>query len=153
VLYTSEEYGGHGGRAYRDAHAAELARHVAALECDSGGFSPRGFGVQSTDDAVAFVRALGAGLAPLGPLKISAGGSGVDVAPLVEAGVPGLGHRVHGAEYFHYHHSPADTFDKIDPDALARNVAAVAALVYAIAETPTSLRSVAEAGEAARDAE
>ena len=63
------------------------------------------------------------------------------IGPVVEAGVPGIGHRVRGP-YFNFHHSPADTFDKIDPEHLARNVAAVAALVYALAEERTPLELI-----------
>jgi len=65
----------------------------------------------------------------------------------VEEGVPGIGHRVRG-NYFDYHHSPADTFDKIDPDLMARNIAAIGHLVRALADEPVALRDrmVEEAG-------
>jgi carboxypeptidase Q len=139
VLYTAEEIGGYGGRAYRSAHANEVAHHVAALECDSGAFPPRGFSLRGTEAALAYLQQLATGLAPLGPLEIVAGGAGVDINPLVTAGVPGIGLRVDGSDYFAYHHSPADTFDKIDPEQLARNVAAVAALIYAVAEADEPL--------------
>jgi carboxypeptidase Q len=145
VLFTAEEIGAYGGDAYRDAHADELPRHVAALECDSGAFPIRGFSVQAPPSVVAHVQGLAAALAPLGQLEIRKGGSGADVGPIVKQGVPGIGHRVRGEDYFHYHHSPADTFDKIDPEHLAANVAAVAALVYALAEEPVSLRDLANA--------
>jgi len=145
VLYTGEELGGYGGRAYQQAHQAELDRYVAALESDSGAFAPAGFTVRADSLVIERVAAYCAPLATLGANEVRAGWSGVDIRPLTEDGVPGIGHRVHGERYFDYHHSPADTFDKIDRDDLARNVAAVAALIYAIAEDPVSLRQSADA--------
>ena len=145
VLYTCEELGGYGGRAYQQAHQAELDQYVAALESDSGAFPPAGFTVRADSLVIERVAAYCAPLTTLGASDVRAGWSGVDIRPLTEDGVPGIGHRVHGERYFDYHHSPADTFDKIDPDDLARNVAAVAALIYAIAEDPVSLRQLADA--------
>jgi hypothetical protein len=79
-------------------------------------------------------------LAVLGADSVWAGWVGVDIGPLVREGVPGIGHRTQTNHYFDYHHSPADTFDKIDPTILAQNVAAVAAVTYALAEDPEPLR-------------
>ena len=139
VLYTAEEIGVYGGRAYRDAHADELDRHVAALESDSGAFAPRGFSVAGDSLAVERVRALAAPLAALGADAVTAGGSGADIGPLVERGVPGIGHRVEGDTYFHYHHSPADNLDKVDPALVVRNVRAIAGLARALADDPLPL--------------
>ena len=141
VLFTSEEYGGQGGDAYRDAHQHE--HHVAALESDSGCFAPAGFSVQSSPAVVEHVAALAAPLADLGAADVTAGGSGVDVEPLVATGVPGLGHRTHNEAYFNYHHSPADALETISPDDLSANVAAVAALVLAIGDDPVDLLGMA----------
>jgi len=142
VLFADEENSQTGGKAYAAAHAGELARHVAALESDSGGFAPLGFSVQGDSAAVARVRALARPLTAVGAAEITPGGSGVDVSFIVKQGVPGLGHRVDGARYFDYHHSPADTFDKVDAHDLARNVAAVAALAWQLAEDPEPLHRV-----------
>lgn len=139
VLYTAEEIGVYGGRAYRDAHAHELDRHVAALESDSGAFAPRGFSVAGDSLTVERVRALAAPLAALGADAVVAGGSGADIGPLVERGVPGIGHRVEGDTYFHYHHSPADDLDKVDPALVVRNARAIAGLARALADDPVPL--------------
>ncbi|HOX26054.1 MAG TPA: M20/M25/M40 family metallo-hydrolase [Candidatus Krumholzibacteria bacterium] len=139
VLFTSEEYGGHGGRAYVEAHAGEVARHVLALESDSGTFAPAGFSVRADSLTIAALESYAASLARLGADSLYAGWAGVDIGPLVEQGVLGVGHRVHGDEYFRYHHSPADTWDAVRPDDLAANVAAVAAFVYAVADSPDPL--------------
>jgi carboxypeptidase Q len=139
VLYTAEEIGVYGGRAYRDAHEHELDRHVVALESDSGAFAPRGFSVAGDSLAVERVRALAAPLAPLGADAVTAGGSGADIGPLVERGVPGIGHRVDGNTYFRYHHSPADDLDKVDPALVVLNTRAIAGLARALADDPEPL--------------
>jgi carboxypeptidase Q len=148
VLFANEEFGGDAGRAYLEAHRAELDRHVAAIESDSGCFPPTGFSVRATPAVLARVKQLAAPLAGLGAAEVFEGWAGVDIGPIVEQGVPGLAHRTDNAEsYFLYHHSPADTFDKIKPADLTANVTAVAALVWAIADDPVSLRSVGSAQE------
>ncbi len=143
VLYQDEENSQSGGQAYAVGHADELPRHVAALECDSGGFRPTGFSVSFDEIAVARVRQLAQPLREIGADSVAAGGSGADVAAIVKLGVPGLGERTDpAANYFDYHHSPADTFDKIDARLLAQNVAAVAVMAWSIAEDPKPLRAV-----------
>jgi len=146
VLFSSEEYGGQGGNAYLAAHEHEVDTIIAALESDSGGFAPDGFSVRADDAVIERVRAMAAPLAAIGADNVRKGWAGVDIGPLVELGVPGIGHRTRNDDYFHYHHSPADTFDKVDPEDLAANVAAVAALVYAIAEAPEPLRQYQSQG-------
>ena len=139
VLYTAEEIGVYGGRAYRDAHRNEIDRHVAALESDSGAFEPRGFSVAGDSLAVVRVAQLAAPLAVFGADSVTAGGSGADIGPLVELGVPGIGHRVAGETYFHFHHAPSDHLDKVDPALLSRNTAAIAGLARALADDPNPL--------------
>ncbi len=133
VLFASEERGGHAGDAYLEAHRDELDRHVAAFESDSGCFAPAGFSVTGSAAAIGRVAQLAAPLAGLGAGEVREGGAGVDIGPIVEAGVPGIGHRVHNDRYFDYHHSPADTLDKVEPEHLAANVAAVAGLLWGLA--------------------
>jgi len=145
VLYGCEEFGGIAGDAYRDAHRDEIDRHVAALEGDSGGFPPAGFSLRADSLVIARVAELAAPLRALAADSVWAGWAGMDIQSLVELGVPGIGQRTHADDYFWYHHSPADTFDKIDPEALAKNVAAVAVLLYAIAEDPTPLWNLGRA--------
>ncbi len=142
IWYTAEEIGGYGGRAYRDAHADELDRHIAALESDSGAFPPKGFSVKGDSLTVLSVAEMAAPLAPLGADQVRPGGAGVDVDPICQRGVPGIGHRTDTGIYFHYHHSPADTFDKIVAGDMARNVAAIAGLVRAVCDDPNPLRGI-----------
>jgi carboxypeptidase Q len=139
VLYMNEENGSAGGKGYAAAHAGELSRHVAALESDSGAGRPLGISVHSGGQGAALLQPW---LAPLSSLELSAEdgeSGGADIGPLGLAGVPFVGVRVDGKIYFDIHHSPADTFDKIDPESLAKDAAAFAVTAYALAEMPQPL--------------
>jgi len=140
VLFTNEENGVRGGKAYAKDHAAELPKTVLAIESDSGGFAPRGFSfaaLPETKDRVAarladVMTLLGA----LGPMRVFSLGGGTDIEPMVPAGVPALELVTDGRHYFDYHHTEADTLDKVDPAELAANVAVIAALAYVAADLP-----------------
>ena len=138
VHFTAEEYGALGGKAYLEAHRSELDRHVLAIESDSGAYAPRGFSVSADSTVVEALALAAAPLARVAPVEWSVhkGGSGADIGAIVREGVPGVGHRVDTTHYFDVHHSGADTFEKVDPDYLARNVAAIAGLIYTVAESP-----------------
>jgi len=139
VGWTNEENGGRGGQAYRDAHKAELDKHVAAIESDGGTFKFRGFGFTGTDSAFAVVNQIARLLKPLGGDSATIGGGGADIGPIMQLGVPGLSHNVDGTRYFWYHHTEADNVDKIDPRELAENVAAMAIMAYVLADLPMPL--------------
>lgn len=133
VLFTNEEFGLRGGKAYFEAHGKEP--HVAAIESDSGAGAPQGFGVAGKDQApVTALQRFAPLFASLGASDIEAGWGGADISPLTEAGVLSLSLRPDGSRYFDVHHSPADTIDKIDPDHIQRNAAAMALMAYILAE-------------------
>ncbi len=140
VLYTSEEIGVRGGHAYAEAHAAELARHVAAFETDVGAGAPLGFRMDALPAALADARALVTLLAPIGATSLDTGFAGADIAQMRPAGVPLLGLVSDPTHYFDVHHSAADTLDKIDPANLGRNVAAMATMGFVVADRATSWR-------------
>lgn len=139
VLWTNEENGLRGGTGYRDAHAAELDRHILAIESDAGVFKPTGFGFSGSDAAYAVVREIGALLEPIGAGTITRGGGGADVGPLAREGVPVMGLSVDGSRYFYYHHTDADTMDKLDPRDMGLCVAAMAVMAYVVADLPDPL--------------
>ncbi len=143
VHFTCEEMGGFGGRAYLETHRFELGNHILALESDAGSFAPLGFTVDADSLVLNHLQELAAPLAQVvpGSWEVRPGGSGVDVGPLARAGIPGVGHWVDTTHYFDVHHSLADTFEKIDPDLLSRNVAVIAGFVFSVANDPVSLRS------------
>lgn len=141
VLWTAEEVGLYGARAYAKQHADELDRHVAAIEADIGSFQPIGYGVDCKDEARRDVaarqmREILALCERIGPLKLNVGSSAPDVSPMKPAGVVVMGHNTDPAHYFDYHHTHADTVDKIDPAELSKNVALMATVAYIIADMP-----------------
>ncbi|MGH7719909.1 MAG: M28 family metallopeptidase [Gemmatimonadaceae bacterium] len=134
VLWTNEENGLRGANAYRDAHAAELDQHVLAIESDAGVFRPRGFGFTGSDAAYAMVKEIGTLLAPIGADSVARGGGGADIGPIMARGVPGMGLNVDGTRYFWYHHTDADTMDKLDQREIALCVATMAVMAYVVAD-------------------
>jgi len=139
VGWTNEENGGKGGNGYRDAHRNELEKHVLAIESDGGVFKPSGFGFTGSDQAFAIVQQVGKLLERIGAGQITRGGGGADIAPIMQLGVPGMGLNVDGTRYFWFHHSEADTLDKLDPREVALCVAAMAVMAYVIADLPEPL--------------
>ena len=144
VLFTNEENGLRGGKAYAADHAAELPKHVAALESDSGGFAPTGFGVGHVDEAKGGrartrMTDLVSLLRDLGATTITPGGGGADVGQMKAAGVPQISLDVDNRLYFDYHHTRADTLDKVNAQDLADMVAATAVFAYVVADMPGRL--------------
>lgn len=145
VMWTNEENGTRGGRGYRDAHRAQLEKHALAIESDNGVFRPFGFRFQGTDAALATMRQIARLLEPIGATRMEPGEGEADVGPIIEQGVPGLALDVDGTKYFWYHHSSADTIDKLDPGEFARCVAAMAVAAYVVADMPGTLPRAAPA--------
>jgi carboxypeptidase Q len=139
VGWTNEENGGRGGQAYRDAHRNELDKHVLAIESDGGVFKPLGFGFTGSPAALAIVRQVGPLLERVGAGVVGPGGGGADIAPIMALGVPGMGLSVDGTRYFWFHHSEADTVDKLDPKEVAQCAAAMAIMAYVVADLPQRL--------------
>jgi carboxypeptidase Q len=144
--WTNEENGLRGAAAYRDRHAAALERHVLAIESDNGVFRPLGVAFTGSDAAFARIREIAALLAPIGADSARRGGGGADIGPLMQRGVPGLSPIVDGERYFWFHHSEADTVDKLDPGDVARVVAVLAVVAYVVADLPEPLPRAAASG-------
>ncbi len=145
VLWTNEENGMAGGRAYAKDHADELSKHVAAIEADSGVFKPVGYSLDCLDKdrlriAERQVSEILSLIEPhIGPMSTKVGHSGADVGQMKDAGFVLMGHRVEGSKYFDYHHTMADTIDKVDPREISENVAVLATMAYIIADMPERL--------------
>ena len=139
VGWTNEENGGRGGQAYRDAHRAEVDKHVLAIESDGGVFKPQGFSFTGSDAAVDMLKQIALLLNRIDAGAMVKGGGGADIGPIMALGVPGLGLNVDGTKYFWYHHTEADTIDKLDPNEMARCVAAMAVMAYVAADMPETL--------------
>ena len=139
VAWTNEENGLRGGTGYRDAHTAEVDKHILAIESDGGVFKPRGFGFTGSDSAYVIVRQVGSLLRAIGADSIARGGGGADIGPLMQRGVPGMGLNVDGTKYFWYHHTDSDTMDKLDAREMAECVATMAVMAYVVADLPEAL--------------
>lgn len=143
VLFTNEENGVRGAKAYAADHAGELGNTILAVESDGGGFSPRGFSLDAKPEILeptaTKLREIMQLLAPLHAMKIDTGYAGTDVSPMIAGGVPALELMTDNRTYFDIHHTDADTLDKVDPQQLADDVAAVAVLAYVVADMPDRL--------------
>ena len=133
VLFMNEENGLNGGRTYFADHRNE--KHVAAIESDAGAAAPTGFVTTISGDALQSLQTRVAVLDRIGAATFDSGNkeTGADTSFLVESGVPGFSLVPDPLQYFDYHHSPADTLDKVDAMDLAKNSGAVAVLAWALA--------------------
>ena len=139
VLWTNEENGLRGARAYAERHRQELSKHILAIESDRGTFRPTGFSFHGNDQANAFVGQFASLLDGIHADKIVRGGAGADVEQLAPAGVPVMELTVEDSNYFWFHHTAADTPDKVNPKDLSQCAAAMAVMAYGIADLPESL--------------
>ena len=134
IAWMNEENGLAGGKAYAKEHEKEIANHFAAMEIDGGAGHP--LGINTTlpretkglfEPVAKILQTSGAGL--LNFIE----NAGADIGPLKKLGVPGFSPIQDNRTYFHYHHTAADTLDKIVPQELAENAAVVAVTAYALA--------------------
>lgn len=135
VLFMNEENGLAGGRAYWAASNAAEEFHLAAIESDRGGFTPRGFSAQAEDEVFTdYYRRLNDWLPLLEPygLGFTAGGSGADISGLRSQGGLLLGFVPDSQRYFDYHHTANDTFETVNRRELELGAASITSLVYLI---------------------
>jgi len=135
IAWMDEEDGGQGHDAYAVAHQPDIPNHVAAIESDLGADHPLGFLVKAPAAALPWLAPVQTVLASFGAnlLKEVDFSPGADITPLSKLGVPTLGILQDGRTYFNYHHTAADTLDKIDPRQLRENAAAMAVMAHALA--------------------
>ena len=168
VFWVNEENGGAGGRAYRQLLGDKVSNHVAAIEMDGGAEKPLGMsygafaggGRRSATPAApapgtppparpamtpedrqsqGMMRDIVSLLGPIGADSLSPGGGGSDIGPIVAEGVPALSPRTVGEHYFDWHHTEADTLDKVDPDSFKRNTAMLSVVAYIVADMDDQL--------------
>ncbi|MVM35099.1 M20/M25/M40 family metallo-hydrolase [Spirosoma sp. HMF4905] len=130
VMFMNEENGLRGGVQYADLAKKNNEKHMAAVESDAGGFTPRGFGIVGTPEQRAKVMPWKPLLAPYGLLEIGAGGGGADIGPLAQSGTVLFGFRPDSQRYFDYHHTAVDNFEVVSQRELELGAASMAALIY-----------------------
>jgi len=135
IAWMNEENGLAGGKTYALDHAKELANHFAAMETDGGAGHPLGFSYSTKVEAKGLLEPVAKILQDSGAgiLTFSEHAGGADIGPITKQGVPGFSPIQDNRTYFFYHHTAADTLDKIVPRELAENAAVVAVTAYALA--------------------
>jgi len=134
VAWMNEENGLAGSKQYAKDYHKEWMNHFAAMETDGGADHPLGINVKAKPEVkkilapvAAILQASGAGMLNL------VEHCGADIGPMEKAGVPSFSPIQDSRFYFNYHHTAADTLDKIVPKQLAENAAVIAVLAYALA--------------------
>jgi len=135
IAWMDEENGGKGHDVYAKEHAAEMANHAAAIESDLGADHPLGFQAKINPAALPILKPVQDILQSFGAnlIHLSERAPGADITPMAKAGVPTFGLMQDNRTYFNYHHTAADTLDKIVPQELRENAAAMAVMGYALA--------------------
>jgi carboxypeptidase Q len=130
VMFMNEENGLRGGLEYAKQAGLKKEKHIAAIESDRGGFTPRGFTMTATDPVKAKIRSWKPLFEPYGLTDFSQEGGGADISPLEPMGVPVLEFLPDSQRYFDYHHTQEDTIDKVSRRELELGAASMTALVY-----------------------
>jgi hypothetical protein len=159
VFWVNEENGGRGGEAYLKWVGDKVLNHVAAIEMDEGAERPLGFGYSwsfggrragpafdveqkrnaEQDRSFKLCQEIGQLLAPIQATQVNQGGGGSDIGPIVAKGVPSLSPTTTAEHYFDWHHTQADTVDKVNPTEFKKNTALLAVLAYILADMPEHL--------------
>jgi carboxypeptidase Q len=137
IAWMSEEEGSEGAAAYMLDHKEEFANHIGAIESDLGADHPTGIYYAGKPALGQWLRPLSEVLDGIGAgTLISSPETGEDIGGLTAKGVPSFAPVQDNRFYFNYHHTAADTFDKVDPRHLNENAALMAVLAYALADSP-----------------
>lgn len=132
VFFMNEENGNMGGKSYAAIAKAKNEKHLAAVESDRGGFTPRGFSCDGPDNYIAMIQGFEPLLQPYDLHDFNKGYGGVDIGPLKEVypGIPLFGFVPDSQRYFDYHHAPSDIFENVNKRELELGAASVAAFLY-----------------------
>jgi Zn-dependent M28 family amino/carboxypeptidase len=166
VFWVNEENGEAGGTAYRKLVGGKIGDYVAAIEMDGGAEKPLGMGYggfgslmpgakvvsvsqMPAEDQRSFtaLQDIASLLGSIGADTVSVGGGGSDIEALVADGVPSLSPRTTAAHYFDWHHTEADTLDKVDPVEFRKNAAMLSVVAYVLADMDGRLAGHKSAAE------
>lgn len=139
VLWTNEENGARGASAFAQSQSPNAPNILLAIESDSGTFNPNGFAFTGSPKAMDYIRQIAALNSTESARNVVSGAGGVDIRPLLSLGVPIMDVLVDRTHYFKYHHTHADTVDKVSRKDLQSCIASLATMLYVVADMPISL--------------
>jgi len=140
IAWMDEENGGTGNQAFAKAHAGDFANYAGAIESDLGADHPLGFLAKINPQALPLLKPMQDVLEKFGANLIKMNDdTGADIDPMSKAGVPAFSIMQDARTYFNYHHTAADTLDKITPRLLQENSAAMTVMGFALADMPKLL--------------
>ncbi|OWP65145.1 peptidase M28 family protein [Hymenobacter amundsenii] len=134
VLFMNEENGVRGGTKYAEVAKQNKENHLAAMESDGGGFTPRGFNIEAAPAVVRKIQAWQPLFVPYNSGQFVVGHSGTDIEPLQDQVKALIGYDCDSQRYFDIHHTAADTFDKVNRRELELGGASMAALIYLLSK-------------------
>ena len=132
VLYMNEENGLRGGTTYAKNAKKKKENHIFALESDAGGFSPRGFSFEASENQFRKIKSWKKYFQPYLADRFTLGGSGADIGPLRNGKIVLAGLRPDSQRYFEYHHTANDTFEAINKRELELGAAAMTSMIYLV---------------------
>lgn len=130
VFFMNEENGTRGAKEYARLAKQNNETHLAGLESDSGGHTPRGFNIDANEKNTELIKSWNELLAPYGLHDLVKGYSGADIKPLKEEHISLVGYKPDSQRYFDYHHTSTDTFDTVNKRELELGSASMASIVY-----------------------
>jgi hypothetical protein len=130
VMFMNEENGLRGGLKYAEVAKNKMEKHIAAIESDAGGFTPRGFSMSGPADSKNKIKSWKNLFEPYGLSDFESEGGGADIGPLAPQGTLMIGYLPDSQRYFDIHHTPEDTIDKVNKRELELGAAAMASLVF-----------------------
>ena len=141
IAWMNEENGTRGSKQYAKDHEKDWANHIGAMETDGGADHPVGIRLWAKPEVKALLKPVAAILqeSGAGALEVSEHAPGADISPMEKGNVPTFAPIQDGRFYFNYHHTAADTLDKIDPKNLAETSAIIAVWAYAVANAEQPL--------------
>jgi len=137
IAWMDEENNDSGSNQYLRDYSSEFPHHIAAIESDAGAAHPLGFAMSMSQAGVDSLKPLVTILGSIGTTvfeQTTRAPGTTDIAPLAERGIPVIGILQDQRHYYDYHHSAADTLDKVVPSELNENAAAMAVIAFALTE-------------------
>jgi carboxypeptidase Q len=129
VAYMNEENGTRGGKSYAAMAAKENKKHVAALESDMGGFTPKAIGIEAKKDTLLYYKKWQPLFEPY-YVFIKQGYGGTDIGELIKLGVPQFSLEPDSQRYFDIHHTADDTFEHVNKRELELGAATINSFIY-----------------------